>query len=315
MLKEIKSWLFRHQGKPQWPEKQVSHLLLRYIFNKKATISQPTSDPVFVIGTSSMARKQLCLDLKTMDLTGGTELAELIDDQLSRAALEMCTIEIPMDEPVNFSKSMKDTLVYCGRDQQDFANLAQRYGRSYYPAAYALGVRYSYLRLEAHGLARLYKDETKLSPNHPLSCECFASAFNHYFDQYYSAFPDLESVFGSRGCFFKADWERDPQGMTYYLNPPFDPSLIELCVDRVSDVLKHALVKKARFIFTIPGTWTDFPALEKLKKSSWRVEVTDYKKGELPFIDYMAKKECDIIIYPTDICEIILTNAYEDEYY
>ena len=314
LVNEVKSWLLRHQRRLPWSEMQVSHLLLRYIFNKKATIFQSSSDPVFVIGISSIARQQLGRDLAAIQLTNALELTELIDDELARAASEMRTTKIMMDDPVILSPSINGKLIYRERMQEDFSQLAQRYGPDRYHAAYALGVRYSYLRLAAHGLSRAYKEETKLSPNDRLACECFASAFNHYFDQYYSAFPDLETFFGSRGCFFKADWKRELQGMTYYLNPPFDASLINLCVDRVFEVLKGDLVSEARFIFTVPGSWTDFPALEKLKKSPWTVKITDYQKGKLPFIDYMAKEGCRII-YPTDICEVILTNAHEDEFY
>jgi hypothetical protein len=308
LLSSIKSWLFHHQARPTWSDKRVSHLLLRYIFNKKATISRPIPDPVFVIGTCPIARRQLSRDLEIEQVNGATQLIELIDDQLVLAALEMCTAEIEMDELILLSRSMGGKLIYRGRVQTDFSRLAQRYGPDYYSAAYALGLRYSYMRLCGHGLARAYKDETKLSPSYPLVCECFASAFNHYFDRYYSAFPDLEAFFGSRGCFFKANWQKEPSGMIYYVCPPFDESLIKLCVDRVFDVLKHHLVSRAHFIFTIPGRWTDFKALEQLKTCRWTIKITDYPKGQLPFIDYMVKKGCQII-YPTDICEIVLTNS------
>jgi hypothetical protein len=303
----VKSFLFRQEARPPWSEKQVSHLLLRYIFIKKATISRPMSDPVFVIGTCPIARHLLDRDLKFKQMTGATQLTELIDHQLVLAALEMCTTEIGMDEPVLLSSNTNGELIYRGRVQKDFSQLGQRYGFDHYNAAYALGLRYSYMRLWCHGLAREYKKETQLSPSYPRACESFASAFNHYFDRYYSAFPDLEIFFGSRGCFFKANWHQEPSDMTYYTCPPFDESLMQLCVDRVLDVLKHHLVLRARFIFTVPGSWTDFKALEQLKSSPWTAQIIDYPKGRLPFIDYMAK-EGRQTIYPTDICEVLLTN-------
>eukprot|EP00439_Symbiodinium_sp_Y106_P014283 s690_g2.t1 len=37
-----------------------------------------------------------------------------------------------------------------------------------------------------------------------VSCELFASPLNCYFAQFYSAFPDVDSAFGSRGSFFEA---------------------------------------------------------------------------------------------------------------
>jgi hypothetical protein len=308
LIISIKSWLFHHQAHASWSDKEISHLLLRYIFIKKATRSRPVPDPVFVIGTCLTARHQIYRDFEFKQMNGATQLAELIDHQLVLAALDMCTTDIGMDEPVRLSLDTHRQLIYRDRVQKDFSRLAQRYGSDYYNAAFALGLRYSYMRLTGHGLAREYENETQLSPSYPLVCECFASAFNHYFDRYYSAFPDLEAFFGSRGCFFKANWQQEPSGMTYYVCPPFDECLTQLCVDRVFYVLRHQLVSRALFIFTLPGSWTDFKALDQLKNSPWTKKITDYPQGQLPFIDYMAKKGCQII-YPTDICEVLLTNS------
>ena len=254
-----------------------------------------------------MARHQLSRDLDAIQVEDGAQLSELIDYELVLAALDVCTIDIRMNEPVFISSTMDQTLIYRDRVQQDFSALAQRYGSDYYNAAYALGLRYSYLRLTGHGLARAYRDETKRSPDCPFACECFASAFNHYFDRYYSAFPDLEMFFGSRGCFFKAKWEQDPEGMTYYVCPPFDESLMQLCADHVLNALNQRSVRRATFVFAIPGGWTDFHALEQLKRSPRTVKIIDYPEGLLPFIDHMAKKGRQIV-YPTDICELVLTN-------
>ena len=315
ILNEVKAWLYSRQEKLPWTELQISHILLRYIFNKKATVSGLTDDPVFISNFSSIARQQLHNDLKSVILNGARDLAELIDEQFRRAAFEINTREIPADAPVTLSVNAKgSTLTYRDRMQRDFSQLALQYGTTHYRAAYALGIRYSYLRLAAHGLARMYKEETGRKADDRKACECFASAFNHYFDRYYSAFPDLETCFGSSGSFFNANWKGEPQDMTYYINPPFDDTLIELCVDRVLDIIERNLVSEARFIFTVPGTWKDFPALQKLKQSSWTTKTKDYPKGQLPFIDYMSNEECRTI-YPTDICEITIENTHEDEFY
>ena len=314
IVKKITRWLSENQSRLPWSETQISHLLLRYIFNKNATNTQLLPDPVFIIGESSMARRQLDRDLRSIHLNNAMELAHIIDDELEHAATEMSRTNIDYDQPVTMSVESKSKLIYRGTLQEDFAQLGKRYGPDYYRPAYALGLRYTYLHLAAHGLSRAYKDETKLPQNDRHACECFASAFNHYFDKYYSAFPDLEKFFGSRGSFFQANLTREPQDMTYYVNPPFDESLMELAVDRVLELLKTSSVSEARFIFTVPGTWTDFKALEKLKKSSWTKKIKDYPKGKLPFIDYMAT-DGNGIIYPTDICEVTLENKHEDEFY
>ncbi|CAF1199750.1 unnamed protein product [Adineta steineri] len=215
------------------------------------------------------------------------------------------------DEAVTLSSPPYGKLIYRDDSQEDFAGLAQRYGSKYYNAAYALGLRYSYLRLTGHGLARAYKEDTKRDSKDSRACEGFASAFNHYFDRYYSAFHDLEADFGSRGCFFKIKWEEELPDMTYYLCPPFDESLMQLCVDHVFNALEKRLVLRPTFVFSIPGSWTNFSALEQLKASTWVRTLIDYPKGKLPFIDYMATREKDRIIYPTDICVITLSDKIE----
>eukprot|EP00435_Cladocopium_sp_Y103_P044178 s354_g12.t1 len=51
-----------------------------------------------------------------------------------------------------------------------------------------------------------------------VSCELFASPLNCYFAQYYSAFPDVDAFFGSRGSFF--DVADLPEG-SYEVGPPY----------------------------------------------------------------------------------------------
>lgn len=305
LLGTIESWLYQRKAQSTWSKKEISHLLLRYIFVKKASRARPVPDPVFVIGTCANAQHLIRRDFELKRTNGALELAELIDRHLVLAALEVLTAEIGMDESVILLSDSIGNLSYRGRTQKDFSRLAQRYGPAHYNAAYALGLRYSYIRLRNHGLAREYGKETRLSSNYPLACECFASAFNHYFDQYYSAFPDLEVYFGSRGCFFKAKWGQDPPDMLYFVCPPFDETLMQLCVDRIQFVLRRRLVSRAHFVFTVPGGWTEFTALEQLKVSPWTIQITDFPKGRLPFIDYMSLDEYHLT-YPTDICEVVL---------
>jgi hypothetical protein len=313
LLDRLKDWKFDCGFRIHLSEKEISHILLRYIFNKKATTSSPESDPVFVTGTSKLARDQLERDLKNVNLKGAKDLADLIDNELSNAARKIRNEKFRKDQPVVLSLSTDRQLIYRHRSQDDFTRLAERYGPQYYNAAFALGLRYSYICLSGHGLARAYEEDTKRSANDPLACEGFASAFNHHFDRYYSAFPDLEAFFGSRGCFFKINWKQEPSDMTYYLCPPFDESLMQLCVDHVFNALENHLVSRPTFVFSIPGRWTNFSALNALKESSWVRELIDYRKGKLRFIDYMATNEKDRVIYPTDICVITLSTEIKEE--
>lgn len=85
--------------------------------------------------------------------------------------------------------------------------------------------------------------------------ECFASSLNHYYDNYCSAFYDIEQYFGSLGSFMALKIIR---GM-YMCNPPYDNNLLVKMYSKV----KSALNSKAPvvFIMSIPK-WKDFD-LEK----------------------------------------------------
>ena len=48
--------------------------------------------------------------------------------------------------------------------------------------------------------------------------------------------------------------------MLYFVCPPFDETLMQMCVDRIQSVLRRRLVSRAHFAFTIPGGWTEFAA-------------------------------------------------------
>jgi len=56
-----------------------------------------------------------------------------------------------------------------------------------------------------------------LSDNFGASHECFASPLNHHYQDYFSAFPDIDRWFGSHGSFF----ESYPKEGSFECNPPF----------------------------------------------------------------------------------------------
>eukprot|EP00438_Fugacium_kawagutii_P031012 Skav224085 [mRNA] locus=scaffold942:355461:362238:+ [translate_table: standard] len=66
-----------------------------------------------------------------------------------------------------------------------------------------------------------------------VSCEVFASPLNCYFAEYYSAFPDVDVFFGSRGSFF--DVENLPAG-SYEVGPPYTEEVMELMARKL---LRH----------------------------------------------------------------------------
>jgi hypothetical protein len=276
---------------PQFKQKEIEHLMLRYIFNKNITKTS-LDDPIFITTRSSLAELQLTNDFKYSKLSlDPKEIINDLEDKLKLSASQMDDKDVNLDAKVSLSK---DKILYNNKLYNDISSLAKK-NPNYIKYALALNIRYNYIKLLNHGLARTFD---KMGYKTSDSTEGFASAFNHYFDNFCSAFPDLEKPFGSIGSFFdNLNWT------TYevYVNPPFDEVLMTHAFERIYKYLQTDN-KHHKFIFTIPN-WDEFRALDELKKSKWTTSVIIHKKGDLPFIDYMNNKK---IIYPCNIAEVIL---------
>jgi len=96
--------------------------------------------------------------------------------------------------------------------------------------------------------------------------ECFASPFNSYFRQYCSAFPDIDSYFGSRGPVL----EFKPHCGSFEANPPFCEELMDAVVTHFERLLDDS-IEPLSFIVFLPE-WRDPapPALLKLEASRWK---------------------------------------------
>lgn len=288
--KNILQWLVSKL--PQLRYKEVCHLLLRYIFNKNITKTQH-DDPVFIVTRSVIAELQMEKDFKYNKLeTNCRELIEELEKKFCESAAMIVDRNIRPDRDVTL---VDGKILYGTWKYNDISCLAKN-NPEHISYALALNIRYTYLKLLNHGLARTFE---KMGYCTSSATEGFASAFNHYFDRFCSAFPDLERPFGSIGSFFDTNsWDT----FEVFVNPPFDESLMTCAANRIYTHLGSEV--KHRFIFTLPN-WDNYPELESLKASKWTVLSTVHKKGELPFIDYMNSKK---IIYPCDIAEIILEN-------
>lgn len=88
--------------------------------------------------------------------------------------------------------------------------------------------------------------------------ECFASPMNcHFTRQYCSAFPDVDTVFGSRGSFFAFR----PVSGSFHANPPFIDDIIERMA-RHMDELLAGTSQPLSFIVVVP---------HRAKTSAWKV--------------------------------------------
>ena len=128
--------------------------------------------------------------------------------------------------------------------------------------------------------------------------EGFANPFNRYFDSYHSFFPDLETVFGSKGNFFDQKSFSTP---VVQINPPFDETVISNCAEKVYKLLSEGATNT--FVFTLPF-WSDMSSLIKLENSKWTKSIVEYGKGDLEFVDHMTGQK----IFPCVIVEITLSN-------
>ena len=271
--------------------KEVCHLLLRYQFNKIISKTEE-DDPVFIVTKSPIAEEQLKKDFTYYKLkTDPNNFIEKLEYSYNVCSNIMKKNNIPSDKRVFLSSGK---LIYNNLVFKDISNLARKNPRLI-KYALSLNIRYNYLKLTNHGLARIYKNIASPSEG----CEAFSSAFNHYFDHFCSSFPDLESPFGSMGSFFNNTVWPYPK---VFVNPPFDESLMSCTMDRIVEYCKSDT--KIEFLCTFPK-WDGFSSLDKFKTCEWVKKINVYEKGKLPFIDYMNNNK---IIYPCGIVEIIATN-------
>lgn len=86
--------------------------------------------------------------------------------------------------------------------------------------------------------------------------ECFASPFNHNAERYWSAFPDTDCFFGSRGDFFTNVDVLQGSGGSFYANPPFVEEVMLLMKEKIEIMLGWAV--PVTFLVVVPH-WTDEP--------------------------------------------------------
>ena len=119
---------------------------------------------------------------------------------------------------------------------------------AFHSSLYSLLARYN--ALLGHGMqCALPEDVFQTLHDHlQTNFECFASPLNCRYSSYCSAFPDTDSMFGSKGSFF----DFFPTSGSYEVNPPFIESIMIASVEHAHKLLvesKDAL----SFVFIIPG--------------------------------------------------------------
>ena len=103
--------------------------------------------------------------------------------------------------------------------------------------------------------------------------ECFASPLNCRFERYFSAFPGLESSFGSLGSFFD-EWETIEQG-SFEVNPPFVPEVLAFAAAKIGELLGDGAKGALSFLAVVPDWGGGSSAAQALRESPFlRANVT-----------------------------------------
>lgn len=134
-----------------------------------------------------------------------------------------------------------------------------------------------------------------------LNFECFASVFNHYYDNYCSMFYDIEKYFGSSGSFMCLQIK---QGF-YMANPPYDDNLLTKMYIKIKSSLDSKL--PVAFIMSIPQ-WDKYK-LEEIIDSD-KLFYAKKIKHEL-FEDLVNGKT---ILIPPYISYLFFNDAYINKY-
>ncbi|XP_037535640.1 mRNA (2'-O-methyladenosine-N(6)-)-methyltransferase [Nematolebias whitei] len=120
--------------------------------------------------------------------------------------------------------------------------------------------------------------------------ECFASPLNCYFKQFCSAFPDIDSFFGSRGPFLSFS----PISGSFEANPPFCEELMDAMVTHFEDLLDQSS-EPLSFIIFVPE-WRDpvTPALTRMEGSRFlrhQLNITAYEHEYRSGSQHICKRE------------------------
>jgi hypothetical protein len=306
------SYLKTQKNRDKWGDKELNHLLLRYLFNKIITRTHD-DDPIFIFSPSKYVENQLTTDIKYAGINlDPLQLMTFIDNKFKSAYDTLQNATIPDDD---IPTLVNNKIIYKNIEYNDISKLGEN-NPDYLGYALALNIRYNYIHLESHGLARQY-ELMGFTPDD--ACEGFASAFNHFFSTYCSAFPDLEGPFGSIGSFFTQTldtWNK----YIVFVNPPFDENLMDTVFNKVIEFLNDANSRRTQsiddttdklmsydhhYILTVPN-WPDWKGLYDFKMNTYTYMSAIYIKGSLPFINHMDNDEKPI--YPSDIVELFCKN-------
>jgi len=111
--------------------------------------------------------------------------------------------------------------------------------------------------------------------------ELFASPFNCYLPNYYSAFYDIDRFFGSSGSFFDGPIKSG----SYEVNPPFVEEVMDQMADRLEFLLSNT-EEPLSFVIVVPSWRIPMtPAIQKLESSNFLVSQHILRGGDYSYIN------------------------------
>lgn len=275
--------------------KDIKKMILRYLFIVLAEKKTVKADPVFLVGKEETpnADSQWLKDCDTFSSdNSGERLLSTLKTEFKRAAAKIKHYKSNIDNILpDMEVVVKDgKLSYNDRFFLDVKGLGVKNQESQDKLCklYALHLRYDYLGLDTLGLARKYSDIPEYnSPSKAI--EAFGSIFNRYYDHFYTAFPDLEAEFGSKGSFFDLTAEKLKlyPALPIHINPPFDETIFNMVKDKVDQLISSSA--KNKFIFTLPD-WEDHRIIKELRSACLKSTV-EYPKGTLLFLNSATGEE------------------------
>jgi hypothetical protein len=110
--------------------------------------------------------------------------------------------------------------------------------------------------------------------------ECFASPLNCRYEQFCSAFPDIEQRFGSLGSFFD-DTAFDPLEGSFEANPPFVPETMVAMGGKLERLLSDKHRGPLSFLVVVPAWGAGIDFVKNLEvsdhlRASSRVKASDH---------------------------------------
>jgi len=294
-------------------EKEIKHLLLRYILNRNIfnTEHNNIGDALFIIlkKNNEIADKQLKDDFiyfKITDINLQNNIYKIIIDGIKFAAdffkKNKYLLNNTVDSKINIIN--KNNYILFEYTSYSLNNINDNYISIYnnkisipyyshidfhkYDIKYIFCVlfRYKYIFIDTHSSALDYSNSDKNN-----FIECFSTPFNRHHTLYCSAFPDIEQKLGSLGNFFSI--KKFPI-KNLLINPPYDNTIMYYAIKHTLQIMQNA---KYNVILTLPD-WKDAEYYNLLYNSPFFIKVIKFKQNELKFTNIFTGKNyspCDNI--------------------